>query len=77
MPETSIVIKATDKFSDAMKTMRDSSKAFGKDLDDLQDKLDELNKTKATLKVDTDKARAELKATSRRPPCKARAVVLQ
>lgn len=61
MPETSIVIKAHDRYSDAMKTMKDASKAFGKDVDSLQDKLDALNKTKATLKVDTDKARAELK----------------
>ena len=65
MPETSIVITATDHFSAAMKTMRDSSQHFTKDLDGMQKKLNELNKTKSTLKVDTDKARQELRAAEK------------
>ncbi len=65
MPETSIVITATDHFSAAMKTMRESSQHFTKDLDGMQKKLNELNKTKSTLKVDTDKARQELRAAEK------------
>ena len=65
MPETSIVITATDHFSAAMKTMRDSSRHFTKDLEGMQKKLNELNKTKSTLKVDTDKARQELRAAEK------------
>ena len=65
MPETSIVITATDHFSAAMKTMRESSQHFTKDLDGMQKKLNELNKTKSTLKVNTDKARQELRAAEK------------
>lgn len=65
MPETSIVITATDHFSAAMKTMRDSSMHFTKDLEGMQKKLNELNKTKSTLKVNTDKARQELRAAEK------------
>ena len=65
MLETSIVITATDHFSAAMKTMRDSSRHFTKDLEGMQKKLNELNKTKSTLKVDTDKARQELRAAEK------------
>ena len=65
MPETSIVITATDHFSAAMKTMRESSQHFTKDLNGMQKKLNELNKTKSTLKVDTDKARQELRAAEK------------
>lgn len=65
MPETSIVITATDHFSAAMKTMRDSSRHFTKDLEGMQKKLNELNRSKSTLKVDTDKARQELQAAER------------
>ena len=65
MPETSIVITATDHFSAAMKTMRNSSMHFTKDLEGMQKKLNELNKTKSTLKVNTDKARQELRAAEK------------
>ncbi len=65
MPETSIVITATDHFSAAMKTMRESSQHFTKDLNGMQKKLNELNKTKSTLKVNTDKARQELRAAEK------------
>ena len=65
MPETSIVITATDHFSAAMKTMRDSSRHFTKDLEGMQKRLNELNRSKSTLKVDTDKARQELQAAER------------
>ena len=65
LPDVSIVIKSTDRFSDAIKTMSKSSKAFSKDMDGMQSKLNALNKTKATLKVDVDKAKAELKAAEK------------
>lgn len=61
MPETSIVITAKDNYSNALKTMSTANRSFGKDLDDLQKKLDTLNKNKATLKVDTDQARKALR----------------
>ena len=65
MPETSIVITATDHFSAVIKTMRDSSRHFTKDLEGMQKKLNELNRSKSTLKVDTDKARQELQAAEK------------
>lgn len=65
MPETSIVITATDHFSTAIGKMRDFSRGFSKDLDGMQKKLNELNKTKSTLKVDTDKARHELRTAEK------------
>lgn len=65
MPDVSIVIKATDRYSDAIKTMASSSQHFTKDLDGMQKELDELNKTKSTLKVDTDKARRNLVAAEK------------
>ena len=42
--------------------MRDSAKSFTSDMDGMQSKLNSLNKTKATLKVDVDRAKADLKA---------------
>ena len=65
MPDVSIVIKSTDRFSDAIKTMSHSAKSFSKDMDGMQSKLNALNKTKATLKVDVDKAKAELKSAEK------------
>lgn len=65
LPDVSIVIKSTDRFSDAIKTMSNSAKSFSKDMDGMQSKLNALNKTKATLKVDVDKAKSELKAAEK------------
>lgn len=45
--------------------MSKSSKAFSKDMDGMQSKLNALNKTKATLKVDVDKAKSELKTAEK------------
>lgn len=59
--DVSIVITAKDNFSTAITTMRNANQAFNKDLSGLQTKLDALNKTKITLKVDVDKAKAALK----------------
>lgn len=59
MPETSI-IQSQDSYLSAIKKMRDASQLFTKDLEGMQKKLDALNKTKAILTVDTDKARRSL-----------------
>lgn len=59
--DVSIAISAKDNFSQAITTMRNANQGFNKDLTGLQSKLNELNKTKAILKVDTDKAKASLK----------------
>lgn len=59
--EVSIVVTAKDNFTQTMTTMRNANQRFDKDLSGLQTKLDALNRTKITLKVDTNKARNELK----------------
>ena len=65
MPDVSIEIKATDRFSDAMKTMKDSANSFDKSIVGMQSRLNSLNRTKATLKVDTDRARTELRSAEK------------
>lgn len=65
MPDVSIAIKATDRFSDAMKTMKDSANSFDKSIVGMQSRLNFLNRTKATLKVDTDRARTELRSAEK------------
>lgn len=59
--DISIAISAKDNFSQAITTMRNANQSFNKDLTGLQTKLNELNKTKINLKVDTDKAKTALK----------------
>lgn len=61
MPETSIVIKATDRYSDVLKTLSKTTKAFTKDVDSLEDGLYALNKNKYTLKLDAKKAQQALR----------------
>ena len=61
MPETSIVIKATDRYSDVLKTLSKTTKAFTKDVDSLEEGLYALNKNKYTLKLDAKKAKQALK----------------
>ncbi len=65
MPETSIVIKSTDRYSDAVKKMATVTKSFSKDVDQLEDTLYALNKNKYSLKLDASKAKAELKAAEK------------
>lgn len=65
MPEASIVIKSTDRYSDAVKKMATVTKSFGKDVDKLEDTLYALNKNKITLKMDLSKAKSELKAAEK------------
>lgn len=57
----SIEITVRDNYSQAISTMRNANQAFNKDLAGLTSKLDALNKNKITLKVETDKLKAELK----------------
>lgn len=59
--DISIAISAKDNFTQAITTMRNANQAFNKDLAGLTSKLEQLNKTKVTLKVDVNKAKAELK----------------
>lgn len=59
--DISIAISAKDNFSQAITSMRNANQGFNKDLTGLQSKLNELNKTKAILKVDTEKAKSSLK----------------
>lgn len=61
MPDVSIAISARDNFSDAITTMRNANQAFDKDLTGTMEKLNSLNQNKIALKVDTEKARADLK----------------
>lgn len=65
MPDASIVVKATDRYSEAMKKMSSVTKSFSKDVDQLEDTLYALNKNKYSLKLDASKAKAELKAAEK------------
>lgn len=60
MPETSIVVKATDRYSDAVKKMATVTKSFSKDVDSLEEGLYALNKNKYTLKLDVKNAKQAL-----------------
>ena len=70
MPDVSIAIAATDRYSSTIKTIQSVTRAFSKDAESLQQKLSALDKTKATLKVDTDQARKRLglKIQEGKPP---------
>lgn len=61
MPEASIVIKSTDRYSDAVKSMAKTTRAFTKDVDSLEEGLYAINKNKYTLKLDVKKAQQALK----------------
>ena len=61
MPESSIVIKASDRYSDALKAMAKTTMSFSKDVDSLEEGLYSLSKNKYTLKVDVRKAKDELR----------------
>ena len=65
MPDASIVIKATDRYSDAINSMRRASQNFTRDAEGLQAKLAALDKTKASLKVETDAAKRKLAEAER------------
>lgn len=56
----SIAISAKDDFTSAITTMKNANQSFNKDLEGLQKRLEALNKTKATLDVDTRSAKKSL-----------------
>ena len=61
MPEASIVVKSTDRYSDAVKAMAKTTKAFSKDVDSLEEGLYALNKNKYALSLDVKKAKQALR----------------
>lgn len=61
MPETSIVIKADDKYSDAIKKMSDVTKRFNKDQDAMQEKLNQLKENQHGLQGELKNTAAKLK----------------
>lgn len=61
MPETSIVVTLNDRYSETAKKLSQVTKAFSKDAEGLEERLYALNKNKYTLKLDTQKAKQELK----------------
>lgn len=65
MPESSIVIKAEDRYSSVVKKMCDYTKKFSSDVDELEDNLKALSKNKYDLKLDLKQAQKELKAAEK------------
>lgn len=60
MAKAEIVIAAKDLFSDTIKKMQATERKFTTDIIGLQKKIGELNRTRATIKIDVDAARKEL-----------------
>lgn len=58
--ESSIVIKATDRYSETVKRMGETTKSFGKNLGKMEDTLTLLSKNKATIRVDVKQAKSAL-----------------
>jgi len=65
MPETSIVIKAEDRYSSVLKNMSNVTKAFDKDSEHLERTLHELSGEKSILQAETDKARKAMQEAQR------------
>lgn len=61
MPEASIVVKAEDKYSEAVKKMATATKSFNKDMEALERTRSILVQNKLTLKTDMEKARREIR----------------
>ncbi len=58
--DISIAISARDNFTQAITTMRNANTAFNKDLEGLSQRLNQLNKTKIDLKIETNQLKREL-----------------
>ena len=58
--ESSIVIKATDRYSETVKRKGETTKSFGKNLGKMEDTLTLLSKNKATIRVDVKQAKSAL-----------------
>lgn len=65
MPETSIVIKAEDRYSDAVKAMSTHTRALNKDVDALEDNLYQLSRNRVQLRMDTRQAMTALREAER------------
>lgn len=65
MPDASIVVKETDRYSETMKKMSNATNAFKGDVDKMEKTLTALSKNKVTLKMDLSKAKSELKAAEK------------
>ena len=65
MPEASLVIKAEDRYSEAVRKMSQTTKSFNKDVDDLEEQLRQLSMQKAPLKSALDEASQALKAAQK------------
>ena len=61
MPETSVVVKAEDRYSSAVKKMASTTNAFSKDAEEMEKTLTALSKKRFDLRMDLDKAKKELK----------------
>ena len=66
MPETSIVIKTEDRSSASFKTIAKEAAALKTKLRELQDQQHLLSKEKASINLDTKRAREELKKATDR-----------
>ena len=65
MPEASLVIKAEDRYSDAIRKMSQNTKSLNKDVDDLEALLQQLSMQKGPLKSALDEANRALKEAQR------------
>jgi hypothetical protein len=65
MPDASIVVTMDDKYSDAVKKMSSVTKAFSKDVKQLENVLYALGKNKISLQIDLGKVKSELKAAEK------------
>lgn len=65
MPDVSIMVSAQDNFSTAINRMQQAVKPFTRNVDDLQQTLDQLNANRVSLQVDVADANRALKNAQR------------
>ncbi len=65
MPEASLIIKAEDRYSDAVRKMSQNTRSLNKDVDDLEDLLHQLSLQKGPLKSALNEANRALKEAQR------------
>ena len=65
MPDVSIMVSAQDNFSTAVNRMQQAVKPFTRDVDGLQQTLDQLNANRVSLQVDVTDASRALKTAQR------------
>ena len=64
MPDVSIMVSAQDNFSTAVNRMQQAVKPFTRDVDGLQQTLDQLNANRVSLQVDVTDASRVLRPPS-------------